>query len=77
MPYFNRLYLVTKVLLNLDQFHNILATIQYFKFWKLAIMDQLVTFRKRVYRVNVISLSMVLSCTEVCHDLKLEIENCM
>ena len=42
--------LVTKVLLNLDQFHSILAT--YFKFWKSPIMDQFVTFRERVYNTT-------------------------
>ena len=46
---FGRLYLVTKVLLDLDRFYSILATIQYFKRWKSAIMDQFMTFRKRVY----------------------------
>ena len=46
---FGGLYLVTKVLLNLDQLYGISATAQYFKLWKSAIMDQFVTFRKRVY----------------------------
>ena len=41
-----RLYLVTKVLLKLDRFYSIFATIQDFKFWKAAIMDQFVTFAK-------------------------------
>ena len=48
--WFGRLYLVTKVLLNLDRFHNILVSIQYLKLWKSSIMDQFLTFRKRVYR---------------------------
>ena len=42
---------VTKVLLNLHQFYNILATMQYFKLRKSAIIDQFVTFRKRVYNM--------------------------
>ena len=48
---------VTKVLLNLAQFYSILAAINYFKLWKSAIMDQFVTFRKRVYNkgMNVVS----------------------
>ena len=45
---FGRVHLVTKVLLNLDRFYSILATTEYFKFWKSAIMHQFVTFRKRV-----------------------------
>ena len=49
---FGGLYLVNKVLLNLDRFYSILTTIQYFKLKKSAIMDQLVTFRKRVYRLS-------------------------
>ena len=49
---FGRLYLVIKVFLNLDQFYSILATIQYFKLPKSAIMDQFVTFRKLVYKEN-------------------------
>ena len=42
-------YFVTKVLLNFDRFYSILATIQYFRLWKSAIMDHFVTFRERVY----------------------------
>ena len=49
---FGRLYLVTKVLINLNRFYVILATIQHFKFRKSAIMDQFVTFCKRVYTCN-------------------------
>ena len=49
---FGRLYYVTKVLLDRDPFHSILATIQYFKFRKSAIMDQFMTFRKGVYMQN-------------------------
>ena len=45
------MYLVTKVLLNLDRFYSILATIQYFKLQESVIMDQFVTCRKRVYCV--------------------------
>ena len=41
-----------KVLPNFDRFYSILATIQHFKRWKAAIMDQFVTFRKRVYRLQ-------------------------
>ena len=41
--------MVTKVLLNLDIFYGILATTQYFKLWKSAIMDQFVMFRKIVF----------------------------
>ena len=44
---FGRLYLVTEVLLNPDRFYSIMATMEYFKVWKSAIMDQFVTFRKR------------------------------
>ena len=44
---FGRLYLVAQVLLNLDRFYSVLATIQYFRLWKSVIMDQFVTFRKR------------------------------
>ena len=47
---FGRMYLVTKVLLNLYQFYSILATIQYFKLWKSAIMNQ---FHKRVYSFRI------------------------
>ena len=47
---FGRLYFVTKVLLNLDRFHTVLATMQRFIFWKSAIMDQFLTCRKRVYK---------------------------
>ena len=35
-----RLYLVTKVLLNLDRFYSMLATIKHFKLWKSTIIDQ-------------------------------------
>ena len=44
-----RLYLVTKVLLNLDQFYRVLTTIQYFRLRKSTIMDQFVTLHKRVH----------------------------
>ena len=44
--WFERLCLVTRVLLNLDRFYSILATIQCFKS---AILDQFVTFCIRVY----------------------------
>ena len=43
-------YLATNVLLNLDRFYSILATMKYFRVWKSAIMDHILTFRKRVYR---------------------------
>ena len=42
----------TKVLLNLGRLYSILATTQCFKLWKLAIMDQFVTFRRSVYDEN-------------------------
>ena len=45
-----------KFLLNLDRFYSILATIQYFEFWNSGIMDQFVTFYKRVYTVSIISI---------------------
>ena len=48
---FRRLYLVTKVLLNCDRFYSILVTMQNFTLRKPTIMDQFVTFRKRVYRM--------------------------
>ena len=41
---FGRRYLATKLLLNIDRFHSILAAVQRFKLWKSAIMDQFVTF---------------------------------
>ena len=40
---------VTNVLLNSERFYSILATIQYFRLLKSAIMDQFVTFRIIVY----------------------------
>ena len=43
---FRGLYLVTKVLLNLDRLYSILATIQHFK------LAQFVTFCKRVYKTE-------------------------
>ena len=41
--------IVTQASLNLDRFYStcILATIQYFKLWKFAMMDQFVTFREK------------------------------
>ena len=56
-----RLYLVTNALLNLDQFYNILAAINYFKFRKSAIMDQFETFPKRVYIIYSLDLDYRLS----------------
>ena len=53
--------------MNLDRFYNILATIQYSRLWKSAIMDQFVTFRKRVYKESDPDLS--LSKLMVSHDL--------
>ena len=47
--WFGRLYLVTKVSQNFTWTYQIWATIQCFKLWESAIMDQSVTFRKRVY----------------------------
>ena len=44
---FGRLHLVTKILLNLDLFHSIVASIHYSILWKSAIMDQFVTLCKR------------------------------
>ena len=52
-----RLYLLNKVLLNLDRFYSILATIQYLKVRKSFIMDEFATFHKRIYR----SISYVLT----------------
>ena len=49
------MYLVTKVLLNLYRFCSILATTQYFRLLKSAIMDQFVTFLKRVYNTFLLS----------------------
>ena len=37
--------------MSLDRFYSILATIQYFKLWKSAIMDKFVTSRKNVYKL--------------------------
>ena len=51
MLLFGQLYFVTKILPDLDRFYSILATVQYFRFWKSAIMDQFVTFHKKVYNV--------------------------
>ena len=41
--------IVTQDSLNLDRFYStrVLATIQYFKLWKSAMMDQFVTFREK------------------------------
>ena len=50
MLWFGRLYLVTKVLRNFSWIYHIYATMQCFKLWESAIMDQFVMFRKRVYR---------------------------
>ena len=49
---FGKLYLVTKITPNFDRFYSVLATTQYHKQWKSAIMDQFVTFCKRVYIVE-------------------------
>ena len=52
--YFGRLYLITIVLLNLDQFYIILTTKrQYFRFRKSAIMDKFVMFRRKVYTKDI------------------------
>ena len=47
--WFGRLYIVTKVLLNLYRFYSILATTQCFRLWESVTMDQFVMFRERVY----------------------------
>ena len=47
---FGTLYLITKFLLNLDEFYSILAATQHFKLYKSTIMDQFVTFPKGIYR---------------------------
>ena len=44
-----RMYLATKIFVNLDRFHNIRTATQYFRFWKSAIMDHFLTFCKMVY----------------------------
>ena len=48
--------MVTKVLQNFGWFYCTLPAIKYFKFWKSAIMDQFVTFRKQVYKQLVLLL---------------------
>ena len=62
--WFERLCLVTKVLSNLNRFYSILTTIQSFKFRNSAIMDQFVTFRKRVYRLHQGELTDLLGLSE-------------
>ena len=44
---------VTKVLLNLDRFYSIMATMRCFKLCKSTIMDQFVIVRERIYRTEV------------------------
>ena len=46
------MYLVTKVLLNLDRFYSILAMIRCFDSRKSAIMEQFVAFRNRAHKLN-------------------------
>ena len=48
-PNFAIWQIVTQAPLNRDRFYSmfILATIQYFKLWKSAMMDQFVTFREK------------------------------
>ena len=54
------MYLETKVIRNFRWIYHIKATTQCFEFWKAAIMDQSVTFRKRIYTKE--SVKQITSC---------------